>query len=549
MGALPPPSGEATPGKGKGLLSWEEPPPERDCGRYDGGLRYLIGGKLRSWDGPSQEVFSPIHTRIDGVLKRRSLGPCALLSPETAKESVAAAVKAFDKGRGAWPTATPAERILAMSRFLDRMEAKRFQVARLLCWEIGKPWADSLQEFDRTVAYGRDTLEALKELDRNSSRFAMDGGFLAQIRRSPFGVALCMGPFNYPLNETFTTLLPALVMGNSVILKLPRVGMLCNMPLLGAFAESFPPGVVNVILGEGSKIVGPIMESGEVDLLAFIGSAKVANILNQKHPRPNRLRSVLGLGAKNAAIVLKDADLSNATKECAAGALTFNGQRCTALKIIFVQQPLAEKFLAGLCAEIAKLKSGAPFSDAVALTPLAEDGAVERMSAYVADAVERGARVVNPGGGETDRTYFHPAVVYPVRPGMKLYDEEQFGPIVAVASFNDPNEVLEYLAASPFGQQASLFGKDPSVVGPLVDALVNQVCRVNLNSQCRRGPDTYPFGGRKDSAEGTLSVTDALRVFSIRTLVAAKQSPEAADLIQEIVRGRHSRFLNTDYLF
>ncbi len=509
----------------------------------------MIAGKLRTWDGPSQEVLSPVYTRVDGALKRRSLGSCALLSPEAAKESVAAAVQAFDKGRGSWPTATPAERILAMSRFLDRMEAKRFEVARLLCWEIGKPWADALQEFDRTVAYGRDTLQALKELDRNSSRFALDGGFLAQIRRSPFGVALCMGPFNYPLNETFTTLLPALVMGNSAVLKLPRVGMLCNMPLLEAFAESFPPGVVNVILGEGSKIVGPIMESGSVDLLAFIGSAKVANILNQKHPRPNRLRSVLGLGAKNAAIVLKDADLALTAKECAAGALTFNGQRCTALKILFVQRPLAEKFLAALCAEIAKFKSGAPFTDGVALTPLAEEGAVERMSAYVADAVERGARVVNPGGGETDRTYFHPAVVYPVRPGMKLYEEEQFGPIVAVAAFDDPNEVLEYLAASPFGQQASLFGTDPAVVGPLVDALVNQVCRVNLNTQCRRGPDTYPFGGRKDSAEGTLSVTDALRVFSIRTLVCAKQSPQSSDLVQEIVRGRHSRFLNTDYLF
>lgn len=544
-----PPSDAPAPRGGKPLLTWDDPPPERDCGAYDGGLRYLIGGKIRDWGGPSQEVLSPVHVREGGTLQRRSLGRCALLSPEAAKESLTAAVAAFDKGRGAWPTATPAERIRAMEGFLKRMEAKRFQVARLLCWEIGKTWADSLQEFDRTVAYGRDTLAALKELDRASSRFALDGGFLAQIRRSPFGVALCMGPFNYPLNETFTTLLPALVMGNSVILKLPRIGMLCNMPLLEAFAESFPPGVINVINGEGSKIIGPLLESGEIDLLAFIGSAKVANILGQKHPRPNRLRSVLGLGAKNAAIVLKDADLGPAAKECAAGALTFNGQRCTALKIIFVQRPLAESFVARLAAEIDALKAGVPFADGISLTPLPEDGAVERMAGYAADAVERGARIANARGGEVDRTYFHPAVLYPVRKGMKLYEEEQFGPVVAVASFDDPNEVLEYLAASPFGQQASLFGTDPAVVGPLVDALVNQVCRVNLNCQCRRGPDTYPFGGRKDSAEGTLSVTDALRVFSIRTLVAAKESPQAVELVQSIVRGRHSRFLSTDYLF
>ncbi len=107
---------------------------------------------------------------------------------------------------------------------------------------------------------------------------------------------------------------------------------------------------------------------------------------------------------------------------------------------------------------------------------------------------------------------------------MQLFSVEQFGPVVPVAVFDDVGEVFDYVVASNYGQQASIFGNDPAVIGPLVDVLANQVCRVNLNAQCQRGPDVYPFTGRKDSAEATLSVSDALRCFSIRSMVAAPEN-------------------------
>ena len=121
--------------------------------------------------------------------------------------------------------------------------------------------------------------------------------------------------------------------------------------------------------------------------------------------------------------------------------------------------------------------------------------------------------------------------------------------MVPVVSYNDVSEAAEAVIASPFGQQASIFGTDPDAVAALIDPMVNQVCRVNINSQCQRGPDTFPFTGRKDSAEGTLSVSDALRAFSIRTLVAAKGSAPNKALVSDIVRNRKSNFLSTDFLF
>ncbi|MBN2446239.1 MAG: aldehyde dehydrogenase family protein, partial [Phycisphaerae bacterium] len=397
--------------------------------------------------------------------------------------------------------------------------------------------------------YIRDTIAALKELDRASSRFAIESGFIAQIRRSPLGVTLCMGPYNYPLNETFTTLIPALIMGNPVIFKAPRYGVLLHAPLLKAFAESFPPGVVNTVYGDGATVVGPLMTSGDLSVLAFIGSAKVASILKHQHPKPNRLRCVFGLEAKNPAVILPHADLDLAVSECALGALSYNGQRCTAIKIVFVHRSIADEFVARLSRAVERLTVGMPWEDGVRITPLPEGGKPEWLKQLVNEAINGGARVVNTGGGTIDNTLYYPAVLYPTKPDMRICQIEQFGPVLPVVPYDNEQEVLNWVLDSPYGQQAALFGSDPALLSRLVDPFVNLFCRVNLNSQCQRGPDVFPFVGRKDSAENTLSVSDALRVFSIRSLVAAKTTPQNERLISDIVAGRHSKFLSTDFIF
>ena len=509
---------------------------------------YLCDGEIREWSGPQQDVLSPLCETTSGSVQQKVIGSYPLMEEGHALEALDAAFRAYDNGRGKWPSMSVENRIRCVETFAYMMKERRDDVVRLLMWEIGKALPDAEKEFDRTVDYIRDTIDALKDLDRVSSRFVIEQGVIGQIRRAPLGVVLCMGPFNYPLNETFTTLIPALIMGNTVIFKPPKIGVLLHRPLLESLRDSFPRGVVNTVYGDGQTIIGPLMKSGKIDVLAFIGTSRVADILKHQHPKPHRLRCVLGLEAKNAGIILQDADLDHAVKECVLGSLSYNGQRCTALKILFVHRDIADRFIASFSYTVDRLRSGMPWEEGVFITPLPEPDKTKYLMELINEARTGGADVVNRRGGSVDHTFMSPAVVYPVEPGMRLYSEEQFGPVVPIAVFSDIDKPMDYIVRSNYGQQVSLFGSDPQVIASLIDPLVNHVCRVNINSQCQRGPDTFPFTGRKDSAEGTLSVSDALRVFTIRTLVAAKESEANRRIIKSILTERSSRFLSTDFI-
>jgi glyceraldehyde-3-phosphate dehydrogenase (NADP+) len=480
------------------------------------GRRYLIGGKILEWQGEVSEVKSCLFFNKGGVYTRPALGELPQLDEAEAMKAVDAAEAAWNDGNGEWPTMTVSKRIDAMEAFAERMGAVREQVVERMMWEIGKSQKDSYAEFDRTVRYIGDTIVALKNMDREAARFSVESPNIAQIRRSPMGVTLCMGPYNYPLNETFATLIPAVLMGNPVISKLPRYGALLNVPLLEAFRDCFPPGVVNIISGKGQTIITPIVKSGRVSLLAFIGNSKTADLLKSQHPHPHRLKSVLSLDAKNPAVVLPDADMSVTVPQLIAGSLNFNGQRCTALKIVFVHESRLDEVLAGMAAAIDGMKAGFPWTPDVKLTPVADLGAVAFLEGLLEEARAGGSKVHNKGGGEAIENYVHPALVSPVPASSQLYQVEQFGPLIPVVPFKDVCEVQRYAVNSPFGQQVSLFGYEPKALGRLIDVWVNQVSRVNLNVQCQRGPDN---------------------------------SERNRELLNEILAARSSNFLTTDFIF
>ncbi|WP_412559529.1 NADP-dependent glyceraldehyde-3-phosphate dehydrogenase [Winogradskyella sp. MIT101101] len=507
---------------------------------------YLVNGELRIWRGQTSEVYSTISSTDD--YKPTLLGTIPTLEKKEAISALDAAVNAYDNGQGLWPTMKVEDRIACMEKFVSQMKTKREEVVKLLMWEIGKNLPDSQKEFDRTVEYIYDTIEDYKQMDRDSAKFHKHDGVRAHIRRGPLGVVLCLGPYNYPLNETFALLIPAIIMGNTTIFKPAKHGVLLLSPLLEAFQNSFPKGVVNILYGRGRTVAAPIMQTGKVDVLALIGNSKSANALQNQHPKSNRLRLVLGLEAKNPAIVLPDADLDLAITECIAGTTSFNGQRCTALKVLYVHEDIVEEFNKRFSAKVDALKFGNPWEEGVKLTPLPEPDKPAYIQGLIDDALAKGATIINEKGGETSENYIFPAVLYPVSKDMRVFQEEQFGPVIPVISFSDIEEPLDDMAESNYGQQVSLFGKDVNTLAPLIDTLVNLVCRVNLNSSCQRGPDVYPFTGRKDSAVATLSVHDALRSFSIRTFVASKDNAYNNEILQDLLDSKASNFVNTDYI-
>jgi len=510
---------------------------------------YLVNNELVHWKGEMAKVYSPILTpNENGEMSQTFLGTVPNLGEKEALGALDAACKAYDKGQGMWPTMKVADRIACMEVFVEKMKTKREEVVKYLIWEICKTVADAEKEFDRTIEYIYDTIEDYKNMDRDSARFEKNGGIHAHIRRGPLGVILCLGPYNYPLNETFCLLIPALIMGNTTVFKPAKHGVLLISPLLDIFKESFPKGVVNVVYGRGRVVASPIMKSGKVDVLALIGHSSSANALQSLHPKSNRLRLVLGLEAKNPAIILPDADIDLAVSECIAGTLSYNGQRCTALKIVYVHEDIADEFNKRYSEKVDALKFGNPWEEGVKLTPLPEPGKVEYIQELIDDATSKGAKIINSKGGELLDNFIFPAVLYPVSKEMKVYEEEQFGPVVPIRSFSNINDPLDDIADSNYGQQVSIFGKDVDQLSRLIDTLVNLVCRVNLNSSCQRGPDVFPFTGRKDSAVSTLSVHDALRSFSIRTFIASKDNDYNNTILEDLLKSKKSNFVSTDYI-
>ncbi len=263
-----------------------------------------------------------------------------------------------------------------------------------------------------------------------------------------------------------------------------------------------------------------VMQTGIINILAFIGTHKAAQQLHQAHPKPFTVRLALGLDAKNCAIVTSKANLDVAVAECVLGALSFNGQRCTATKLIYVHESVADAFVQRMAQKIDALKVGLPWQPGVQITPVAEPGKDKYLSELVSDALGKGAKVVNQSGNKVDGSFFTPTLLYPCDRSMRVATEEQFGPLVPVIRYQDVKEVQDFFISTDYGQQAALFTDDSAEVPAIIDFLAHHVTRININAQCQRGPgkqarlrdaffalnqartpqDCMPFGGRKVSA-------------------------------------------------
>ena len=504
----------------------------------EGNFRF-VNGKQLDHSGPTTTVTSPIHCGD----ARCVLGSLPDMTSAEAIEAVDAAAAAWDQGQGAWPQLPLSGRIAAIERLVAEVVKVRDEMVQLLMWEIGKTASDAAKEVDRTLEFITAVIAQLRrdpsvgvELPGHApptTGWCDVSGVGVRVRRGPVGVLLGLAPFNYPLNEMWSMLIPALLMGNTAVLKLPAIGGLVHLLAARAFETCLPAGVINFVSGDGAATAGAIMATGKIDVLGFIGGTGGADALIRAHPAPHRLKVVAQLAGKNVGVVLPDADLEVAAAQCALGATSYNGQRCTALKLMLVHDSVADAFVQKLVRRVGELKGGLPWEEGVSLTPLPEPTKPKYLEGLIADALARNATLANAagGGGELRGALMTPAVLDHVRPEMRVFTEEQFGPVVPVARFSHVSEVHAALKEAWAGQQASLFTSSAEAAAPLVDALATIVGRININAQCGRSPDAVPFSGRRSSALGTMSVADSIRAFSVETVIAYPAAQPASERV------------------
>lgn len=249
--------------------------------------------------------------------------------------------------------------------------------------------------------------------------------------------------------------------------------------------------------------------------------------------------------------------LDNSLTETITGTLSYNGQRCTALKLLFVPEQRASVFVDKFVAKVDAMTAGLPWQthhgddkSFSQITPLPNQKRVDYMKDLIEDAVSKGAKVVNKDGGSIvggpGSTLMIPAVLYPVSPDMRVYSEEQFGPVIPITTYSHPNldTILEYGRNGQFGQQVSIFTAGQDGAGDaasMIDLFSHVFGKININAQCSRSPDSLPFSGRRSSAMGVMSVTDALKEFSIPTVVAYKDNDTNNAVLSSLEQS--SRFL------
>ena len=450
----------------------------------------LVNGK---WKSSEKEItiYSPINQEELGTV------------PAMTQAEVDEAMKAARAALPAWRALSAVERAAYLHKTAVILERDKEEIGTILAKEVAKGIKAAIGEVVRTA----DLIRYAAEEGLRITGQAMEGGGfeatsknkLAVVRREPVGVVLAIAPFNYPVNLSGSKIAPALIAGNVVMFKPPTQGSISGLLLAKAFEEAgIPAGVFNTITGRGSEIGDYIIEHKEVNFINFTGSTPIGERIG----RLAGMRPImLELGGKDAALVLEDADLEHAAKQIVAGAFSYSGQRCTAIKRVLVLESVADKLAALLQAEVAKLTVGDPFDNAD-ITPVIDNTSADFIWSLIEDAQEKGAQALTPIKREGNLLW--PVLFDQVTKDMKVAWEEPFGPVLPIIRVASVEEAIAFANESEFGLQSSVFTNDFKKAFEIAEKL--EVGTVHINNKTQRGPDNFPFLGVKGSGAGVQGI-------------------------------------------
>ncbi|VNN38164.1 NADP-dependent glyceraldehyde-3-phosphate dehydrogenase [Streptococcus pneumoniae] len=450
----------------------------------------LVNGK---WKSSEQEItiYSPIN--------QEELGTVPAMTQTEADEAMQAARAALP----AWRALSAIERAAYLHKTAAILERDKEKIGTILAKEVAKGIKAAIGEVVRTA----DLIRYAAEEGLRITGQAMEGGGfeaasknkLAVVRREPVGIVLAIAPFNYPVNLSASKIAPALIAGNVVMFKPPTQGSISGLLLAKAFEEAgIPAGVFNTITGRGSEIGDYIIEHKEVNFINFTGSTPIGERIG----RLAGMRPImLELGGKDAALVLEDADLEHAAKQIVAGAFSYSGQRCTAIKRVIVLESVADKLATLLQEEVSKLTVGDPFDNAD-ITPVIDNASADFIWGLIEDAQEKEAQALTPIKREGNLLW--PVLFDQVTKDMKVAWEEPFGPVLPIIRVASVEEAIAFANESEFGLQSSVFTNDFKKAFEIVEKL--EVGTVHINNKTQRGPDNFPFLGVKGSGAGVQGI-------------------------------------------
>lgn len=423
--------------------------------------------------------------------------------PSMARVDIDEAAAAARSAQEAWKAVPVYKKAEYLYRTADLLEENEEELVDTLVLEIAKDKKSALSEIRRSADLLRYTADVGKSL-QGEAIFgdSFPGGSrnkMSCVMRVPVGTVLAISPFNYPINLAVSKIGPALMGGNTVILKPATQGAVSALKMAACFQEAgLPNGVFNTVTGLGSIIGDYVVAHPAIDFINFTGSTQVGEHISQL----TKMRPViLELGGKDAAIVLEDADLDFAADNIVDGAYSYSGQRCTAVKRILVIDKVADILIEKLLTRIRKLKVGDPRGDAT-VTPLINEKSADFVESLVHNAIAQGAQLVT--GDKREGNLIYPTLLDRVTTDMEIAWVEPFGPVLPLIRVSSIEEAIKIANRSEYGLQSSVFTNNLNTAYSIASKL--EVGTVQINNKPERGPDNFPFLGIKSSGMGTQGV-------------------------------------------
>ena len=457
------------------------------------GRAFIQGEYCAAAQGGQFDCISPVDGRV-----LAQVASCDLADAERAVASARAAFEA-----GSWAKLAPAKRKAVLIRFADLLEANREELALLETLDMGKPIGDSLAvDIPGAARALRWSGEAIDKIYDEVAATPHDQ--LGLVTREPVGVVAAIVPWNFPLMMACWKLGPALATGNSVVLKPSEKSPLTAIRIAQlAIDAGIPAGVLNVLPGYGHTVGKALALHMDVDTLVFTGSTRVAKQLMIYAGESNMKRVWLEAGGKSPNIVFADAPDLQAAAQAAAGAIAFNqGEVCTAGSRLLVERSIKERFLPMVVEALKGWKPGNPLDPATNVGALVDTQQLNTVLSYIDSGRQAGAQVLIGGQRtleETGGLYVEPTIFDGVDNAMKIAQEEIFGPVLSVISFDSAEEAVAIANDTPYGLAAAVWTADLSKAHRTARALRAGSVWVN---QYDGGDMTAPFGGFKQSGNG-----------------------------------------------